>query len=200
MYAIVEIAGQQFKVEEGKKIHVHHLEALKDEIIEFDRVLLIEDSDKILVGEPVLTDYIVEGKIIDHVKGDKVIVFKKKRKKGYRVKRGHRQNFSYIEITAIGEKGSISKEKKSVKVKAVKEAAGEPVEIKAEEKKPSASEASAEKTTGTKKSAKTTKKSEEGSGKTVAKKEVKSSKATKTAEKKEPVKKTAAGKVSKKKQ
>ena len=94
MYAIVEIAGQQFKVEEGKKIFVHRLETEKDTILEFDRVLLVEDNDKILVGEPTIENFIVEGKVLDHVRGDKVIVFKKKKKKGYRVKNGHRQNFS----------------------------------------------------------------------------------------------------------
>jgi large subunit ribosomal protein L21 len=203
MYAIVEIAGQQFKVEEGKKIHVHHLEAATDEILEFDRVLLVEDNEKILVGEPVLIDYIVEGKIIDHVKGDKVIVFKKKRKKGYRVKRGHRQNFTYVEITSIGKKGTITREKKALKTKAVQEAVVDSAEIKAEEKKVTGPETSAKKTSGTRKAAKTTKKSEEISDKTVktvAKKEDKSSKAKKPAEKKEPVKKPAAKKVTKKNQ
>src|SRR4030042_5763298 len=110
MYAIVEIAGQQFKVEEGKKIFVHRLDTEIDKIVEFDRVLLVEDNDNILVGEPAVDNFIVEGKVIDHVKGDKVIVFKKKRKKGYRVKNGHRQNFTQIEITGIGEKGTIKKQ------------------------------------------------------------------------------------------
>ncbi len=94
MYAIVEIAGQQFKVEEGKNIFVHHLEAEEGKVIEFEKVLLVEDSDKILVGEPTVKDFVVEGKVLDQVRGDKVIVFKKKRKKGYRIKNGHRQNFT----------------------------------------------------------------------------------------------------------
>ena len=122
MYAIVEIAGQQFKVEEGKKIFVHRLETEKDTILEFDRVLLVEDNDKILVGEPTVENFIVEGKVLDHVRGDKVIVFKKKKKKGYRVKNGHRQNFSEVEIIGIGEKGTIVR-KESIKKKKVKKAA-----------------------------------------------------------------------------
>ena len=122
MYAIVEIAGQQFKVEEGKKIFVHRLETEKDTILEFDRVLLIEDNDKILIGEPTIENFIVEGKVLDHVRGDKVIVFKKKKKKGYRVKNGHRQNFSEVEIIGIGEKGTIVR-KESIKKEKVKKAA-----------------------------------------------------------------------------
>ena len=82
MYAIVEIAGQQFKVEEGKKIFVHRLEALEGETVQFDKVLLVEDDGKVSVGEPVVQDVIVEGQILsDKIRGDKVIVFKKKRKK-----------------------------------------------------------------------------------------------------------------------
>jgi|PlaIllAssembly_1097288.scaffolds.fasta_scaffold34966_2 large subunit ribosomal protein L21 len=139
MYAIVEIAGQQFKVEEGKKIFVHRLEAENDTILEFDKVLLVDDNDKIIVGEPTVSNYIVEAKVLDHVRGDKVIVFKKKRKKGYRVKNGHRQNFSQIEIIGIGEKGTIvrketPRKEKAIKVKAEKvtepETAEEPVKVK----------------------------------------------------------------------
>lgn len=81
MYAIVEIAGQQFKVEEGKKIFVHRLDLKEGDKINFDQVLLVEDEGKITVGEPVVKEAFVEGQVIDHVKGDKVIVFKKKRKR-----------------------------------------------------------------------------------------------------------------------
>jgi large subunit ribosomal protein L21 len=139
MYAIVEIAGQQFKVEEGKKIFVHRLETEKDTILEFDRVLLVEDNNNILVGEPTIENFIVEGKVLDHVRGDKVIVFKKKRKKGYRVKNGHRQNFSEVEIIGIGERGTIVRKEsiKKEKVKKAAEPAEEPVaEIITREKKP----------------------------------------------------------------
>jgi large subunit ribosomal protein L21 len=102
MYAIVEIAGQQFKVEHGKKIFVHRLEFEEGKEVEFDKVLLIEDEGKITIGEPTIQGAVVGGKILDNeVRGDKVIVFKKKRKKGYRVKNGHRQNFTQVEIISI---------------------------------------------------------------------------------------------------
>jgi large subunit ribosomal protein L21 len=111
MYAIVEIAGQQFKVEEGKKIFVHRLEVESGKKVEFDQVLLIEDDGKVIVGEPTIKDARIEGKIIDRIRGDKVIVFKKKRKKGYRIKNGHRQNFTQVEIISIKEKA----DKKTIK-------------------------------------------------------------------------------------
>jgi large subunit ribosomal protein L21 len=102
MYAIVEIAGQQFKVEHGKKIFVHRLEFEEGKEVEFDKVLLMEDDGKITIGEPTIKGAVIGGKILDNgVRGDKVIVFKKKRKKGYRVKNGHRQNFTQIEIISI---------------------------------------------------------------------------------------------------
>jgi len=102
MYAIVEIAGQQFKVENGKKIFVHRLEAEEGKELEFDKVLLIEDEGKITVGEPTVKGAVVGARVLDDkIRGEKVIVFKKKRKKGYRVKNGHRQNFTEIEIISI---------------------------------------------------------------------------------------------------
>ena len=102
MYAIVEIAGQQFKVENGKKIFVHRLEFEEGKEVEFDKVLLIDDNGKITIGEPTIKGAVVGGKILDNgVRGDKVIVFKKKRKKGYRVRNGHRQNFTQVEIISI---------------------------------------------------------------------------------------------------
>lgn len=141
MYAIVEIAGQQFKVEEGKKIFVHRLEVEEGNQVEFDQVLLIEDEGKITIGEPTIKDAVVEGKILDHMRGDKVIVFKKKRKKGYRVKNGHRQNFTQVEIISINGKLTLKKatpKKEESKVADVK-VAEEPVkERKAAAKKPAA--------------------------------------------------------------
>lgn len=102
MYAIVEIAGQQFKVENGKKIFVHRLESEEGKEVEFDKVLLIEDEGKITIGEPTIEGAVVGARVLDDkIRGEKVIVFKKKRKKGYRVKNGHRQNFSQIEIISI---------------------------------------------------------------------------------------------------
>ena len=140
MYAIVEIAGQQFKVEEGRKIFVHRLEAETGSDIEFDKVLLIEDGDKITIGEPFIADFIVDGRILNHVKGDKVIVFKKKRRKGYRVKNGHRQNFTQVEIVSIAPKGTPKKvvqiETKVETAEAKVEAIIEKTEETKKEKKP----------------------------------------------------------------
>ncbi|MEA1886816.1 MAG: 50S ribosomal protein L21 [Bacteroidota bacterium] len=113
MYAIVDIAGQQFKVEKGKKIFVHRLEEKEGNKVDFDRVLLIDNDGKILVGEPHIKGAYIEGKVLEHTKGDKVIVFKKKRRKGYKVKKGHRQQYSQIEIISINEKGYVKKEAKT---------------------------------------------------------------------------------------
>lgn len=114
MYAIVEIAGQQFKVEQGKKIFVHRLEVEEGKEVQFDKVLLLEDEGNITVGAPVIENAVVAGKVVDHPRGEKVIVFKKKRKKGYRVRNGHRQNFTQVEILSINGKGGAEavKEKK----------------------------------------------------------------------------------------
>ena len=142
MYAIVEIAGQQFKVEEGKKIFVHRLEVEEGNQVEFDQVLLIEDDGKIIIGEPTIKDAIVEGKILDHMRGDKVIVFKKKRKKGYRIKNGHRQNFTQVEIISINGKSSPKKEthrKEETKVEV------KVIEEPAKDKKPTAKKPAAKK-------------------------------------------------------
>ena len=134
MYAIVEIAGQQFKVEAGKKIFVHRLEAETGKQIEFDQVLLIEDEGKITIGEPTIKDAVVEGVVLDDkVRGDKVIVFKMKRKKGYRVKNGHRQNFSQVEIISINGKGSVKKAAPKKEKVAVAEVSG--IEEPGKEKK-----------------------------------------------------------------
>jgi len=133
MYAIVEIAGQQFKVENGKKIFVHRLDAEEGKELEFDKVLLLEDEGKVTVGEPTVKGAVVGGKVLDHVRGDKVIVFKKKRKKGYRVKNGHRQNFTQIEIISINGKSLPKKE--VVKKESSKKAEAEAVEETAKPKK-----------------------------------------------------------------
>ena len=143
MYAIVEIAGQQFKVEEGKKIFVHRLDAEKDKKVEFDRVLLIDDDGKITIGEPVIKDAVIEGMVLDQVKGDKVIVFKKKRRKGYRVKKGHRQNFTQIEILSINEKSIPKKAPVKKETAPVKAEAAE--EKKSTEKKPEGKKSTAKK-------------------------------------------------------
>lgn len=100
MYAIVEIAGQQFKVEEGRQIFVHRLEGKEGDKVEFDQVLLKADGDKVSVGAPTLNSK-VSAKIVEHLKGDKVLVFKKKRRKGYKVKNGHRQYLTKVSIEKI---------------------------------------------------------------------------------------------------
>ncbi len=147
MYAIVEIAGQQFKVEEGKKIFVHRLEVEEGKQIEFDQVLLIEDEGKITIGEPTIKDAVVEGKILDHMRGDKVIVFKKKRKKGYRVKNGHRQNFTQVEIVSINGKSTPKKAApKKEEAKVTETVAAEPKAEKKTAKKPAAKKETATET------------------------------------------------------
>lgn len=100
MFAIVTIAGQQFKVEEGQEIFVHQLEAETGDNVSFDQVHLIDKDGDVSLGKPVL-DASVSATVLEHVKGDKVIVFKKKRRKGYRVKNGHRQRFTKIKIDSI---------------------------------------------------------------------------------------------------
>ncbi|MCP4438010.1 MAG: 50S ribosomal protein L21 [Aureispira sp.] len=101
MYAIVEIKGQQFKVTEGQEIFVHHLNAAQGDKVTFDRVLLVANDGSCQIGTPTLEKK-VEVTVLDpRVQGDKVIVFKKKRRKGYRVKNGHRQQFTKIKIDSI---------------------------------------------------------------------------------------------------
>ncbi len=101
MYAIVDIAGQQFKVEKGKKLYVHRLEAEEGSSLEFEKVLLFEDKGKVKVGSPVVKGAKVSAKVLSHLKDDKVLVFKKKRRKGYQKMNGHRQCLSQIEIEDI---------------------------------------------------------------------------------------------------
>jgi large subunit ribosomal protein L21 len=104
MYAIVEIAGQQFKIEQDQHIFVHRLEAKEGSKINFDKVLLMDNAGKVNVGAPVIKGAKVTAKVLEHLKGDKVIVFKKKRRKGYKVKNGHRQYLTKLEIIKIDEK------------------------------------------------------------------------------------------------
>lgn len=101
MYAIVEIAGQQFKVEKDKKIFVHRLAQNEGESVEFEKVLLIDNEGAVKIGAPVVDGAKVSAKVLSHVKGDKVIVFHKKRRKGYEKKNGHRQYFTQIQIENI---------------------------------------------------------------------------------------------------
>ncbi len=152
MYAIVEIAGQQFKVEEGKKIFVHRLDAAEGDNVEFEKVLLLDNDGAVTVGEPVIENTVVEGKVLAHARGDKVIIFKKKRRKGYQKRSGHRQDFTHVEILTIGPRGS---EKKKAAPKAEKKVTEAPVaeEVKAEVKKAPAKKAAAKKEPAEKKDA-----------------------------------------------
>jgi large subunit ribosomal protein L21 len=101
MYAIVDIAGQQFKVQKDQKIFVHRLEAEEGTEMNFDKILLVENEGKVTIGAPTVENAKVTAKVLDHVKGDKVIIFKKRRRKGYKLKRGHRQQFTQIQIEEI---------------------------------------------------------------------------------------------------
>lgn len=101
MYAIVDIAGQQFKVEKDQTIFVHRLANNEGENVKFDTVLLIEKNGSVTVGAPTVSGASVSAKVLSHLKGDKVIVFKKKRRKGYQKSNGHRQQFSKIVIEGI---------------------------------------------------------------------------------------------------
>ncbi|MFK7807828.1 MAG: 50S ribosomal protein L21 [Saprospiraceae bacterium] len=101
MFAIVTIAGQQFKVEEGQQIFVHQLEAQKGDNVSFDQVHMIGRDGNFTLGTPVVNASKVNATVLDHQKGDKVIVFKKKRRKGYKVKNGHRQCFTKLQIDSI---------------------------------------------------------------------------------------------------
>ncbi|MGB3619658.1 MAG: 50S ribosomal protein L21 [Catalinimonas sp.] len=101
MYAIIEIAGQQHKVQKDQSIFVQRLDGEEGAALSLGQVLLVEDGDDVRVGTPVLDGVTVSAKIVEHVKGDKVIVFKKKRRKGYRKKNGHRQYFTRLQIEGI---------------------------------------------------------------------------------------------------
>jgi large subunit ribosomal protein L21 len=102
MYAIVDIAGQQFKVEKDQKLYVHRLDAKEGSKVTFDKVLLVDDSGKVKVGSPLVDNTIVSAKVLSHLKGDKVLVFKKKRRKGYKKLNGHRQYLTELVIESIG--------------------------------------------------------------------------------------------------
>mgnify|MGYP000610017651 CR=1 FL=1 len=119
MYAIVEIAGHQFKVEKDQKVFVNRLQTEEGKKVSFDNVLLVEDGGKVTVGAPAIGGAQVSAKVLKHLQGDKVIVFKKKRRKGYRVKNGHRQALSEIIIESIVASGA----KPAAKVEKAKPAA-----------------------------------------------------------------------------
>ena len=132
MYAIVEIAGQQFKVAKDQKVFVNRLATEEGKKVEFDNVLLVGDGSNITVGAPAIDGALVGAKVVRHLKGDKVIVFKKKRRKGYRVKNGHRQALSEIVIESIAASGA---KKKAAPKKETKKAEPKAAAPKAEAKK-----------------------------------------------------------------
>lgn len=150
MYAIVDIAGQQFKVEKDQKLYVHRLEAEEGKKVSFDKVLLIDTGSKVSVGDPVVKGATVNATVLSHVKGDKVLVFKKKRRKGYQKLNGHRQYMTQIQIEAISEKGA--KETKATETKAAETKAQSP-KPKAEKKASAAKKPTTTKTTAEKKPA-----------------------------------------------
>jgi len=110
MYAIVDIKDKQFKVREDDTLYVpYHSDAEADQDLTLDRVLLVSDEDgDVTLGSPTVEDATVEARVLDHVKGDKVIVFKKKRRKRYRKKRGHRQQYTQIQIESLDVNGTVT--------------------------------------------------------------------------------------------
>jgi large subunit ribosomal protein L21 len=130
MYAIVEIAGQQFKVSKDLKVYVHRLADKEGDAISFAKVLLLDDAGTITLGAPAVEGASVEAKVLQHLKGDKVIVFKKKRRKGYKKRNGHRQHLTQIQISGITVPGA-----KKEKVAPEKEVTPAAEEVEAPKKK-----------------------------------------------------------------
>ncbi len=190
MYAIVDIAGQQFKVSKDQKIFVHRLEGKDGDKIDFDKVLLIDDEKKVIVGDPLVKGAVVQGKILDHVRGEKIKVFKKKRRKGYQKLNGHRQNLTQVLIENILEKAPAKKtaEKKPQTSKPGAETAG-PAKKQAEKPATKKTAEPKKKTTTTGKSTGTAKKESIGTAK---KSTGTATKKTTTAKKSTGTKKTTA--------
>jgi large subunit ribosomal protein L21 len=139
MYAIVDIAGQQFKVEKDQKLFVHRLEGEEGKKVSFDKVLLLDTGSKVAVGDPLVKGASVTAKIVEHMKADKVLVFKKKRRKGYKKLNGHRQYMTQILIEGISEKGA-AKPKAAAEKPAEKKEAAATASKAAAEKKPASTE------------------------------------------------------------
>lgn len=137
MYAIVEIAGQQFKVSKDQKVFVHRLSEEEGNKVSFDKVLLLDDNGTVTLGAPAIDGASVEAKVLQHLKGDKVIVFKKKRRKGYKKKNGHRQSLTQIIIEGIvasGAKKSAPKKEAAPKAEKVADAPAAAPKAKASKK------------------------------------------------------------------
>jgi len=194
MYAIVDIAGQQFKVEKDQKLFVHRLEGDEGKKVSFDKVLLLDTGSKVAVGDPLVKGASVTAKIVEHMKGDKVLVFKKKRRKGYKKLNGHRQYMTQILIEGISEKGAAKPKAAAEKAAEKKEAAT--ATSKTAEKKPAAAAKPAAKTTAAKSSAAKKPAAKKPAAKTSASK---STSAKKPAAKKPAAKKAAAKKPAAKK-
>ncbi|NOT75633.1 MAG: 50S ribosomal protein L21 [Cyclobacteriaceae bacterium] len=101
MYAVVDIAGKQFKVEKDQYLYTPRLDAKVGDVVTFDKVLLIDTAGAVKVGTPTIAGATISGKVLEHVKDGKVIIFKKKRRKGYAVKNGHRQQLTKVQIESI---------------------------------------------------------------------------------------------------
>jgi large subunit ribosomal protein L21 len=139
MYAIVEIAGQQFKVERGRKVNVHRLEAKEGDKLEFDRVLLLDRDGDVAIGNPLVEGARVAATVTEHFRGDKVAVFKKKRRKGFQKWNNHRQHFTALMIDGVlgkGEKLQEAAEKPAKRKKAVKAESEQPEPAEKPSKKP----------------------------------------------------------------
>jgi large subunit ribosomal protein L21 len=146
MYAIVEIGGKQIKVEKDQKVYVNRLDGKEGSKVTFDNILLLDNAGKIVLGNPSVKGAAVEAKILKHLKDDKVIVFKKKRRKGYKVKNGHRQFLTEIMVEKILENGAKAKSEIKAEVKESKPAVEKkPVAKKVVAKKPAAKKAVAKK-------------------------------------------------------
>ena len=146
MYAIVEIAGHQFKVEKDQRVFVNRLATEEGKKVSFDNVLLLGDGDNVTVGAPAIDGAQVSAKVLKHLKGDKVIVFKKKRRKGYRVKNGHRQSLTEIVIESIAASGAKKAAPKKEAKKAEPKVEAKAAAPKAEKAAPA--KAAAKKATG----------------------------------------------------
>jgi large subunit ribosomal protein L21 len=135
MFAIVDIAGQQFKVEKDQKLYVHRLDGEAGSNIFLDKVLLIDNDKNVIVGNPVISDAVISVKILSHVKGDKIQIFKKRRRKAYQILKSHRQLLTEIQVSEIIEKGGSKAIKETPAKKTVKEAIPETVPQKETTKK-----------------------------------------------------------------
>ena len=156
MYAIVEIGGKQVKVEKNQKIFVNRLDAKEGSKVTFDNILLLDNAGKVVLGTPSVKGAAVEAKIVKHLKDDKVIVFKKKRRKGYKVKNGHRQFLTEIMVEKILEKGAKPVADAKSEVQESKPAAKKPAAKKPAAKKPAAKKPAAKKPAAKKPAAKKT--------------------------------------------